>query len=134
MVDANASFVCLEILAAFAYQFCHGYGSNGDLSLLRGLGPSVEKWVDLPPDLLKKTHELAVHDLPFNLARFTHREGLLDIVSNRLLSIYTKWLGQGSSNATLAPLRVSIMCCQDPKNATTTKDFAELVTSLVTSA
>ena len=134
MVDANASFVCLEILAAFAYQFCHGYGSNGDLSLLRGLGPSVEKWVDLPPELLKKTHELAVHDLPYNLARFAHREGLLDIVSNRLWSIYTKWLGQGSSNATLAPLRVSIMCCQDPKNATTTKDFAELVTSLVTSA
>jgi hypothetical protein len=131
MVDSNASFVCLEVLSAFVFQFCYGYGSDGDLSLLRVLGPSIEKWVDLPPELLKKTFALAVHDLPFNLARFTRREKLSGVVFNRLSRIYTKWLGQGSNETTLAPLRLSLLCCRDAETVTDAKDFAILVTSIV---
>ena len=131
MVDSNASFVCLEVLSAFVFQFCHGYGSDGDLSLLRVLGPSIEKWVDLPPELLEKTFELAVHDLPFNLARFTRREKLSGVVFNRLSRIYTKWLGQGSNETTLAPLRLSLLCCRDAETVTDAKELTTLVTSIV---
>ena len=131
MVDSSASFVCLEILSAFLFQVCHGHGSDGDLSLLQVLGPSVEKWIDLPPEMLKRTYELAVHDLPFNLARFTRREGLSDVVCNRLSRIYTKWLGQGSNETTLAPLRLSLICCRDAETVANAKDSSILVTSIV---
>ena len=131
MVDSNASFVCLEVLSAFVFQFCYGHGSDGDLSLLRVLGPSIEKWVDLPPELLKKTFELAVHDLPFNLARFTRREKLSGVVFNRLSRIYTKWLGQGSNETTLAPLRLSLLFCRDAETVTDAKDLTTLVTSII---
>eukprot|EP00533_Pseudo-nitzschia_delicatissima_P004862 CAMPEP_0116081086 /NCGR_PEP_ID=MMETSP0327-20121206/2016_1 /TAXON_ID=44447 /ORGANISM="Pseudo-nitzschia delicatissima, Strain B596" /LENGTH=1905 /DNA_ID=CAMNT_0003571811 /DNA_START=23 /DNA_END=5740 /DNA_ORIENTATION=+ len=131
MVDSNASLVGLEILSAFVFQFCYGYGSDGDLSLLRVFGPSIEKWVDLPPEVLKKTYELAVYDLPFNLAKFTRREGLSDVVCNRLSRIYTKWLEQGSNETTLAPLRLSLLCCRNVETATNAEDLATLVSSIV---
>jgi len=131
MVDSNASLVSLEILAAFVFQFCHGYGSDGDLSLLRVLGQSVEEWVKLPPEVLRKTYELAVHDLPFNLSKFTRREGLSDVVCNRLSRIHTKWSEQGAKETKLAPLRLSLICCRDVKAATNTEDLTTLVSSIL---
>ena len=131
MVDSNASLVCLGILSAIVFQFCYGYGSDGDLSLLRVFGPSIEKWVDLPPEVLKKTYELAVHDLPFNLAKFSRRESLTDVVCNRLSRIFNKWLGQGSNETTLAPLRLSLICCRTVETATNAEELAMLVSSIV---
>jgi hypothetical protein len=131
MVDSNVSFVSLEILAAFVFQFCQGCGMDGDLSLLRVFGPSIEKWKDLPPELLEKTFELAVRDLPLNLAKFARREDLLGVVSNRLSSIYARWLEQGLDETSLSPLRLSLLCCRDTENAMNAQDLAKLVTSIV---
>ena len=129
MVDSSASFVGLEILAALVYQ--NGYGSDGDLSLLRSLGTSIGKWVDLPPQILKKAFKLAVHDLPFNLAMYTRREKLSGVVFNRLWSVYVKWQEQCSDEATLAPLRRSLICCRDTNSTTNVEDIVMLVNSIV---
>jgi hypothetical protein len=129
MVDSSASFVGLEILAALVYQ--NGYGSDGDLSLLRSLGTSIGKWVDLPPQILKKAFKLAVHDLSFNLAMYTRREKLSGVVFNRLWRVYVKWQEQGSDEVTLAPLRRSLICCRDTDTVTNVEDIVMLVNSIV---
>jgi hypothetical protein len=129
MVDSSASFVGLEILAALVYQ--NGYGSDGDLSLLRSLGTSIGKWVDLRPQILKKAFKLAVHDLPFNLAMYTRREKLSGVVFNRLWRVYVKWQEQGSDEVTLAPLRRSLICCRDTDTVTNVEDIVMLVNSIV---
>mmetsp|Transcript_26566 Transcript_26566/g.73039 ORF Transcript_26566/g.73039 Transcript_26566/m.73039 type:complete len:1927 (+) Transcript_26566:220-6000(+) len=127
MVDSNASFVCLEIIAALVYQWCQGSGSDGDLSLLRALGPSIEKWVDLCPEALKQTFQLAVHDLPFNLAKFARNGNLSGVIFNRLWRIYTKWLEQGADINTLTALRLSLLCCPDTETGTNVEDIVALV-------
>ena len=127
MVDSTASFVCLKILSAFAFQFCDGHGSDGDLSLLRAFGPSIEKWVDLPVELLEKAFKLAVHDLPFNLAKFSRRGNYKGIVFNRLSGVYAKWLAQGADETSLAPLRLSIFCCHEADSATNTYEFVTMI-------
>jgi len=130
MVDSVASFVGLEILAALVYQ--DGYGSDGDLSLLRVFGTSIGKWVDLPPQILKKAFKLAVHDLPFNLERYALREKLSDVIFNRLWRIYVKWKEQGSDEATISHLRISLICCRNTNDLRNIEDFVVLANSVVT--
>jgi len=131
MVDSTAGFVCVEILAAFVYQFFYGNRSDGDSSMLRALWPSIEKWVDLPPQNLKKTFHLAIHDLSFNLAGFARRNDISGVVLNRLSRIYGKWLEQGSDETTLSALRLSILCCRDNNTATNIDDDIALITTIV---
>jgi len=128
-ISAHNKLLALEILAALVYQ--DGFGSDGDLSLLRTLGTSIGKWVDLPPQILKKAFKLAVHDLPFNLARYTRREKLSGVVYNRLWRIYIKWQKQGTDEATLAHLRISLICCRDTNTVINVEDFVVLANSFV---
>jgi hypothetical protein len=126
MVSSTASFVGLEVLAALAFQWSHGNGSNGDLSLLFAFGSSIERWQDLSPDSLKDVFRLAVHDLPFNLARYVRREKLSKVFFNRLWRIYIKWGGQGATEEALRPLRITLISCRDGE-ITTTEDLIPLV-------
>ncbi|KAL3918754.1 MAG: hypothetical protein SGILL_004085 [Bacillariaceae sp.] len=128
MVSSNASFVGLEVLAVIAFQWCNRNGSDGDLSLLFGIADSSEKWQDLSPSALKETFRLAVHDLPFNLARYARQAKLSGVIFNRLWRLYVKWWEQGSSKQTLEPLKRCLLCCQDADISST-----EILVTLTTS-
>jgi hypothetical protein len=130
MVSSNSSYVGLEVLAALAFQWCHGKGSNGDLSLLFSLGNSIEKWQDLSPSALHETFRLAVHDLPFNLARYSRQAKLSGVIFNRLWRIYIKWREQGANDQVLGPLKRSLICCRDAE-IMSTEDLVTLTTSMV---
>ena len=129
IVRSMASFVGLEVLAVVTYEWCQGSGSSGDLSLLYALSP-VDKWQDLTPQALRECFRLVLHDMPFNLAKFSRREKMSGVVFNRLWRIYVKWWEQGrASYETLFHLRRALLCCRD--DGTAVEDLVTLTTSMV---
>lgn len=133
LVSADASFVGLQMLAALVFQWCHGRGSDGDLSLLVALGTSVDRWQDMPTQLLHQAFRIAVHDFPFNLAKYVRREKLSGVVFNRLWRIYVKWWEQGADEQTLFHLRRAVVCCRDVDSGGI-EDMITLTTSIVLEA
>jgi hypothetical protein len=133
LVSTAASFVGLQVLAALLFQWCYGRGSDGDLSLSIVLGTSIDKWHDMPTILLHEAFRLAVHDLPFNLAKYARSENLSGVLFNRLWRIYIKWRENGADDETLFHFRRALVSCRDADSGGI-EDMVTLTTSMVIDA
>jgi hypothetical protein len=135
MVSGRAGFVALQVLAALVFSWCQEglSGSDGNPSLLCILGTSIVTWQDLPPDTLKATFRVAVHDLPFNLARYARGEKLAGVAFNRLWRVYGKWSEQGVDDQTLIYIRQTLVQCRDAFDVSPngSEDFVSLVAEMI---
>jgi hypothetical protein len=129
LTGSSASFVGLQMLSALVGQWCNGAGADGDLSLACLCVTGMEKWQALSPPTLQQLFHLLVHDLPFNLAAYCHREKLSGVVFNRLWRIYIKWLSQGADQETVDCVRKALICCRTADSGE--GDFASLAISML---
>jgi hypothetical protein len=129
LTGSSASFVGLQMLSALVGQWCNGAGADGDLSLACLCVTGMEKWQALSPPTLQQLFHLLVHDLPFNLAAYCHREKLSGVVFNRLWRIYIKWLSQGADQETVDCVRKALICCRAADSGE--GDFASLAISML---
>ena len=129
LTGSSASFVGLQMLSALVGQWCNGAGADGDLSLACLCVTGMEKWQALSPPTLQQLFHLLVHDLPFNLAAYCHREKLAGVVFNRLWRIYIKWMAQGADQETVECVRKALICCRTADSGE--GDFASLAISML---
>jgi hypothetical protein len=129
LTGSSASFVGLQMLSALVGQWCNGAGADGDLSLACLCVAGMERWQALSPPTLQQLFHLLVHDLPFNLAAYCHREKLSGVVFNRLWRIYNKWLAQGADQETVDCVRKALICCRAADSGE--GDFASLAISML---
>ena len=134
MVSCRAGFLALKILATILLCWCqHDFsGSDGDSSLLCILGTSTVTWQDFPPHSLNAVFRVAVHDLPFNLARYARREKLVGLAFNRLWRVHTKW-GKDVNEEALLCLRRTLIECRDAFDGSSngTEDLVSLVSEMI---
>jgi hypothetical protein len=112
LVGSSSSTIGLQMLGALACQCCKGRGFDGDLSLAYLCSTNIGKWQDLSPLTLQQMFAICVHDLPFNLASYSQKEKMGNVIFNRLWRLYKKWQEQGADEVTLSIVRQALICCR----------------------
>lgn len=94
-------------------SWCHGRGSDGDLSLgYLCASSNVSALHTLHDPALDIMFEVALRDLPFNLSSFCREQKISAATFNQLERLYKKWSEYGVGPKTMSTLEQTLLCCQ----------------------